>query len=200
MFKPAIEDLQPLQLGELSWRGAEAVVSLQRMQASVDAHARRAMNWYLTRRRSRKVASRALRFLALVFGMAGGIVPLLDDSLPERLHNLGYLLIAIGGALLLANRALGVSTSWIRYMQTALRLQTTINAFQLRWAELQYEMSESSTPEQIRAALQVIRQFAHKVDELVLSETERWSAEFTDDLEQLESISQKPSRKPAPSP
>jgi hypothetical protein len=193
MTRTTADDLEPLQLGLLSWQSLDdAAASLRTVQAHVDAHARRAIDWYLTRRRARKTASRVLRLLALVLAVAGGIVPLLDDALlPRGLHNLGYLLIALGGALLVANRVLGLSAAWIRYMQTALRLQAVVNTFQLKWVEIECEMAGHPTPKQIRAAMQAVRLFAQRVDELILTETDRWSADFADDLEQLEALSQR---------
>jgi hypothetical protein len=191
MTRTPADDLEPLKLGELSWQSLDAAAaSLRAVHAHVDAHARRAIDWYLARRRVRKTASRVLRLMALVLAVAGGVVPLLDDEiLPRGLHNLGYLLIALGGALLLANRVLGLSAAWIRYMQTALRLQATVNAFQLKWAEIECEMAGHPTPKQIRAALHAVKLFAQRVDELILTETERWSADFAEDLEQLETLS-----------
>jgi hypothetical protein len=192
MTKRTNDDLEPLRLGELSWQSLDAAAaSLRTVHTHVDTHARRAIDWYLARRRVRKTASRVLRLLALVLAVAGGVVPLLDGAvLPRGLHNLGYLLIAVGGALMLANRVMGLSAAWIRYMQTALRLQATVNAFQLKWAEIECEMGGHPTPKQIRAALHAVKLFAQRIDELILTETDRWSADFAEDLERLETLSQ----------
>ena len=193
MTNAPTDDLQPLQLGELAWHTPEdAAASLRTVHAHVDTHARRAIAWYLTRRRVRKSASRALRLTALIFAMAGGIVPFLDPALlPAGLRNLGYVLIAVGAALLLANRALGLSSDWIRYMQTALRLQATVNAFQIKWAEIECEMAGQPSPADIRVAMQAVKLFAQRVDELIVIETDHWSADFAEDLEQLERLSQR---------
>jgi hypothetical protein len=193
MTKSPADDLQPLQFGELSWHTLDdSAASLRTVHAHVDAHARRAIGWYLARRRARKTASRTLRVMALVFAMAGGIVPFLDRQLlPPGLRNLGYVLIAIGGALLLANRALGLSSDWIRYMQTALRLQATVNAFQIKWAEIECDMGGQPSPADIQLAMQALKLFAQRVDELIVIETDHWSIDFAEDLEQLERLSQR---------
>ena len=185
------KDLQPLEFGELSWNDPEAVAtSLRTMHAQVDSRARRAIEWYLARRRARKMSSRVLRILALVFGLAGGIVPFVDKILPSYASDLGYLFIAIGGAALLANSALGLSSTWIRSMQTALRLQGALNAFQFDWAQIQLDMAGTMSPDQTRQALQGLKAFSHTVDEIIQAETERWSVDLAETLRRLEGVSQ----------
>lgn len=185
------KDLQPLEFGELSWNDPEAVAtSLHTMHAQVDSRARRAIEWYLARRRARKIASRVLRFLALVFGLVGGIVPFVDKALPPFANDLGYLFIAAGGAALLANSALGLSSSWIRSMQTALRLQGALNAFQFDWAQIQLDMAGNLGSDQTRQALQALKAFSQKLDEIIQAETERWSVELAETLRRLEVLSQ----------
>lgn len=185
------KDLQPLEFGELSWHDPEAVAtSLRTMHTQVDSRARRAIEWYLARRRARKVSSRVLRFLALIFGLAGGIVPFVDKALPPFASDLGYLFIAVGGAALLANSALGLSATWIRSMQTALRLQAALNAFQFDWAQIQLGLAGSLAPDQTRQALQALKAFSQTVDEIIQAETERWSVDLAETLRRLEAMGQ----------
>ncbi len=185
------KDLQPLEFGKLSWDDPEAVAtSLRIIHTQVENRARRANEWYLNRRRACKVSSRMLRVVALIFGLAGGIVPFMDEALPASMHNLGYLFIALGGAALVANSTLGLSSGWSRYMQTALRLQAALNTFRLDWARIQHDMAGKPSLDQIRQALQALKAFSQLVNEIIQTETDRWSVDLADAMRRLEMLSQ----------
>lgn len=185
------KDLQPLEFGKLSWDDPEAVAtSLRTIHTQVENRARRANEWYLDRRRACKVSSRMLRVVALIFGLAGGIVPFMDEALPASMHNLGYLFIALGGAALVANSTLGLSSGWSRYMQTALRLQAALNTFRFDWARIQHDMAGKPSLDQIRQALQALKAFSQQLDEIIQTETDRWSADLADAMRRLEVMSQ----------
>jgi hypothetical protein len=186
------KDLQPLEFGELSWNDPEAVAtSLRTIHAQVDNRARRTIAWYLHRRRACKLWSWVLRLVALAFILAGGIVPFVDELLPSYPSDLGYLFIALGGAVLLANNALGLSAGWIRYMQTALHLQAVLNTFQFEWEQVQLDMAGNPGPDQNRQALQALKAFSQSLDAAIQAETDRWSADMADTLRLLEGLSLK---------
>lgn len=210
------KDLQPLEFGELSWNDPEAIaVSLRTMHAQLVQHARHASDWYMSQRLWRKYSSWVLRIAAVVFGLIGGVVPFVDQALEplvaERwqplVHDLGYLCIALSGAALLANTALGLSSSWSRYVQTALRLQAALNAFQFDWAQIQLDLVGNPGPDQTRQALQALKAFSQSIDAIVQSETERWSVDLGESLRRLEALSQQqrvpdepPPQLPPPAP
>jgi SMODS and SLOG-associating 2TM effector domain 2 len=193
------KDLQPLEFGKLSWNDPEAVAtSLRTMRAQLESRARRANEWYMARRRWFKRLSWVLRGAAVVFGMAGGVVPFVDQSLQPLVdqdwqpivHDLGYLCIALSGAALLANSALGLSSSWSRYMQAALRLQAALNTFQFDWAQIQLGIAGTPGPDQTRQALQTLKAFSQILDEIIQTETERWSVDLGESMRRLEALSQ----------
>jgi hypothetical protein len=94
-------------------------------------------------------------------------------------------------------------------MQTALRLQAALNAFQFDWAQIQLDMAGTPGPDQIRQAMQVLKSFSQILDEIIQAETDRWSVDLAEALRRLDVLSQQqrgrdevppPPAAPAPAP
>ena len=126
-------------------------------------------------------SAQALRFLAVMFSIAAGLIPLLAniDRLKDYVDlSYGYLFAAVAGSCIAINQFLGLSKAWIRYMDTSMTLKSEGNEFQNNYARLLLENKGEDTLK----LLDEILKFVKKTDELVLDETRKWAKAFEHDL------------------
>jgi hypothetical protein len=166
--------------------------ALQVLYEDAQARAIEVCDWYMADRLGRKRASRILRGLALVLAAAGGLVPLANVTVGQSVSGWGYLLLALAGVCFGFDRYLGLSSGWMRDVMTAQRVQRRLQDFQFAWIELNaadagLDQAQSSP----LPYLELVREFARDLSDLVIGETGDWVAEFQTGLQQLESATSK---------
>lgn len=157
------------------------------------------VQWYLHRKKWPRRLSQGVRFLAIVLAIMGGLSPLaasaeLVDG--KSLNQLGYVFIALAGAILLTDRYFGFSSSWMRFMTAQMALQRALEKFQLSWAVWQIQAGGQSAPagaapaplssEQINSAVTLLANFQTEIGTLVDQEFQTWVTEFKEQLANLQ--------------
>lgn len=144
------------------------------------------INWYLTEKVPKAKKSRWLRVLAIVLAALGSVAPFVAVGLNDpRYAFLGYPILGAAAAAIGADRALGLSSSWTRYQLAAASIGKIVVNYQLNWAIALRAPIDSD--ESIESRLNIVRQFASAVNDVVLAETQSWVTEFQSYLSQLES-------------
>jgi hypothetical protein len=161
-------------------------------------------SWYARNKASRSYPSKILRFGAVVLTVLGGLVPLVIALVPERpawgwlapfsnvrFGQLGYLLLAWAGGLVLLDRYFGYSTGWMRYIVAMQAIEKSREAFRLDWAGLTRTLAsaKAGSAEQsdvVERMIQRARAVILEVKDQSEKETQAWVLEFQTNLAQLE--------------
>lgn len=162
------------------------------------------IHWYLDKKAGPKRWSQSIRVLAIGLTTLGGLCPLfssfrinlfglvvLDSGL---INQWGYIFIALAGALVLADRYLGCSSSWMRYMTTQMALQRCLERFQLNWAIWRIQTGPAQNTlgvDQVNRALRLLSDFQEEVSELVDQEFKAWISDFKEQLSSLQNSTAK---------
>ena len=135
------------------------------------------IRWYEVHGAAARWRGGAMTLMAVFCLAAGGLLPVANDlvsaATQTRLRlEVGYLLLGLGGALLLMDRLLGFSSNWARFLSTALQLRARTDLFAQEWRLAGLD----ENPE--RARLELARTFTAELHEIVLKETARWDEEL----------------------
>lgn len=191
------DDLYPSQLREQDLEQRD----IKSLRKEVETKAMDAISWYIKNKRTKANGSRILRISAILLILLGAVSPILQatDWLPFKDCQYGYIAFAIAATCIALDKFLGFSTSWMRYMTTAIKLQKALAEFQADWVLLWAEVSDNTpTVEQQRKILQRIKEFRLKIFTEIEQETQIWTNEFQSNLTQLDSVanSKQESRQP----
>jgi len=176
-------------LAALSWKNGNTESSLDTLHKYVISKADEQIAWYWRGKRPMAAMSQWLRFVAIILTTIGGLVPIAVTSgvLANRFAQYGYLLLGLAGGCVLLDRFFGYSTTWIRFITAALRLEKLKAEFQMDWAILMAKLAgELPRQDQVGQLLQRVKDFSSAIDAQVDQETQAWVAEFQSSLAQLE--------------
>ena len=119
---------------------------------------------------------------SLLFLFLGGLCPLLPRDVPALpaidFQPWGYLLIGIGGGLMLFDRLFGISVSWMRFISASLEIEALLDEFRMRWLRAQLEAEEPQSPDTFQALIAAAADAIEGIHALSLLETRAWRAEF----------------------
>lgn len=184
-----------------SWQPDQVQTSLDSLRQYVEDDVESAIKWYYAKKPWKTWASQVLKFLTLVATGLGGLLPIVSATgifakdLPEaqrQLRNLevnqfGYFCFGLAAALLAFDKYFGCSTGWMRYITTAMSLETALRNFRLDWARTTSGLAGSvPSGAVLEALLQKIQDFCITSRTLVEKETQTWVMEFQTNLSQLE--------------
>ncbi|QKW24340.1 SLATT domain-containing protein [Kitasatospora sp. NA04385] len=181
-------DLSARQFPLGDW--GEPAERLEELYRWSEERAVEAIDWYRRDRVWKRRWARLLRFSAAVFTVGGVTAPLvsLTDRLPHAME-WGYTGLALAAAALLADRAFGLTSGWMRDVSTSQALQRRLEAFQFDWAsECVREVlgpTEGTAGEAAERCLGVLRRFCEDVSDMVRTETSEWMLEFRAGMSQL---------------
>lgn len=160
--------------------------------------------WYDRRKIMPKRLAIAIRWAAIGLGGLGGVCPLLSTvtlfGLQLDLDRIGYVCFAIAGGLLLFDKTVGASSSWIRIIKTILNLKDRLDQFKFEWVGITSAwppepvaadgaaQGEDLSRQQVEAAIARISAYVAEIHGVLRAETETWVAEFKDGLAQLETM------------
>jgi SMODS and SLOG-associating 2TM effector domain 2 len=180
-------DLMSVRLPQID-QDEDAWVVADRLFRWVEASALTTLEWYLKEKRPKARRSRLLRLLAIGLAALGSVAPFVAVGTSNaKFAFWGYPLLGAAAACVGADRALGLSTSWMRYQTTATTIEGLLIRHQLRWAVAAKEFDSSEVPEtSFRGLMDEIRVFAVELSEIVAAETRGWSDEFRSHFSHLE--------------
>ncbi|MEU7904247.1 SLATT domain-containing protein [Actinoplanes sp. NPDC049118] len=170
-----------LRLGEMSvpsvdeWRDPAA--TLERLRAWAEANASEARDWYLRDKALKRVGSRTLRALAILFAVVGGVAPLLAAT-EGRSANWGYVMLALAAGCVAFDHFFGLSSGWMRDITTARALERRLGKFRFAWTAVNADAAFGADATTVKAGLELIEQFASDVADLIDGETAEWLTEF----------------------
>jgi hypothetical protein len=170
------------------WAPERAAATLERLFMCTMQMVEHRLAWYNKRGTNTGVRSRLLRISAIVFGTVGTLLPLIDTALPVKgqIAPFGYVLLAIAAALVAADNAFGVSSSWMRFRLTQMDIEQNLAKFRLDWhMELAHLDGHPPTIEQRKRLLHLLQDFVLLVENAAKSETDGWMQEFRGSLAQL---------------
>jgi hypothetical protein len=149
------------------------------------------ISWYRRKKDGKKRFSLLLRIAALGLLGAGGIAPLLGLIGPTKLSGFGYPLLAAGGGIFLLDNMLGISTSWMRFMATAVKLEAALDEFRVKWASIELLNGQFSDSSKIVEPLtELASEFTSTIHKLVDEETRGWITEFSSSSNELKALLQ----------
>jgi hypothetical protein len=169
--------------------GKDHADAIAAIYAHVEAAAASSMAWYAQRKLGKAAASRALRALAILLTITGGLMPIIHGIYPQAwIAQLGFALLALAAGAVAADRYFGISSGWIRYVTAMLAIQRALADFHLDWSGLLLSVADDGASEAARLGrfLDRARQFQHEVLKVVDEETQAWVAEFQSSLADLE--------------
>jgi hypothetical protein len=183
--------------GWLAWDACNPAASLANLYAATIAKARQQIEWYRVKVGPKRVGSQLCRLAAIVLLGLAALIPLIRSALSSaaivtagRMNvafELGYVFAAVAAGVIAFDKYFGLSTAWIRYIQTELALEGALDELQYDWVALQAKIQgQSPATEQCQAMIQRLRSFIVLVNSKTQQETEEWVMEFQANLADLE--------------
>ena len=188
-----------------AYREATTDGTLRALFRSAVAHAESRIDWYSRKSAERAGKAKGIRRWSLIFFALGTMSPVFLTLLvkladvramgaePPKLNlfnhlanmpyaEIGYLLLALAGALVVFDQFFDASGSWMRFRQSEARLQVLLAELRYGWAEL---LAESGGVVRPGAAefVKLLRDFVIKVELLAEAETRQWAQQFRTNLE-----------------
>jgi len=175
--------------------------SLEALRQYAEADVESAIRWYYAKKPWKAWASQLLKFLTLLATGLGGLLPIISATgiftyrLKEserqlrilQVNQFGYLCFGLAAAFLAFDKYFGYSTGWMRYIMTAMSLETSLRNFRLDWARTTSGLAGAVPNEAaLETLLQKIQDFCIGARTMVEKETQAWAMEFQTNLSQLE--------------
>ena len=175
---PSVRALGPI--GDAAWA----------VYDHVEAWSLTNIRWYLRKKRKKARGSRVLRVGAIIFAVAGGLIPLL--ALQGVLAAAwGYVPLGLAAACVALDRLLGYSSSWMRYAATALELEYALASLQVAWMSTTSCGSNGElTSQQYDTLMASLKTHVDDVGRIVREETSGWTADFSARLADLDRSAQ----------
>lgn len=183
------DDIRARSVPDLPWKETNFDSYFEVLFRYVEQDAISALNWYLAKKRQKSRWSKLLRVCAIALVSAGAIIPIISLITDKKLDP-EWALVALAGAasLVLFDRAFGYSASWARYLVTSMVLTDIVRKHQLQWATLWANRAPGAIQvDDAQEAIKVITSFSSAIMEAVEHETEQWSHELGEALNELRS-------------
>jgi hypothetical protein len=180
------------------------------------AHATCRIAWYGQSARKKAATAKTLRLTSLVLFALGTIAPIsvalllqvtdrygiknaqreswtwFDYFVMLPMAEIGYVLLACAGALIIFDQFFDSSGSWIRFRQSEARLQVLLAEFRFAWAGAMARCGGAFDAAQVAGFVGMAQDFVTKVEILAEAETSAWAQRFS---ERLSTFDQNPSLK-----
>jgi hypothetical protein len=117
------------------WR--DQAEALDQLRDWAEARTVETIIWYLRDKRGKRWESRLLRAAAVVFAVAGGVLPLVSGSTEGINPNLGYIFLAVAAGCVAFDHFFGLSSGWMRDVAALEALQGRLARFHMHWAKWQ---------------------------------------------------------------
>ena len=147
-------------------------------------------NWYVRHAQKKKITSKSLRVLAIIFIGLGTLCPLIEstrvlDGVLE-LSRWGYVAFGIGGLFIGYDKFFGMSSGWIRYTLAIMEMNKATTQFDFDWKIKLAEIDEEElNKEQTISFLDLTKIYLNKISNIIHEETKNWAIEFESSLSEL---------------
>lgn len=190
--------------GPEAYRQASIAATLDALFENTVSYVRDRIDWYIRNSRNRARISKNLRISALVLFSIGTIAPILvtflvrlnasypDSACLKALANfpwveVGFVFLALAGAIIVFDQFFGVSASWLRFVQAQVRLESMLGEFRYSWFGL---MAQSGGVLGVTVSAQDFIKLAHefvtKVELLAQEETKEWADQYRAALDKFD--------------
>jgi hypothetical protein len=176
-----------------TWDPSDPTKSANALCAYAEGQAAKAVQWYYTKKGRKAVWSWVLRSTTILLTALGGLIPVfasaigVDQNAQMRLNQWGYIAIGLAALSLAFDRFTGSSTGWMRYIGSAMVLETLLEEFRMDWSRLSAGVGADGAAPTIASFIDRIRQFTLAIRAQIEKETQAWMTEFQSSLAQLES-------------
>ncbi|MBX7549802.1 SLATT domain-containing protein [Streptomyces sp. tea 10] len=165
----------------------EPAEALRELYIWVENFAIESINWYTREKVSKARWSRFLRLVAVLAFALGTVTPVIAVGMGWVKESIwGYGLIGLGGCCVAIDRAYGFSSSWMRYVSTALSLNRQLVTFQASWPSIEMRVVNNPDIDEFSRAAKELVTFVEGIAVLMESETLAWVSEFQSHVLQLE--------------
>ncbi|TXT35600.1 MAG: Uncharacterized protein FD135_4808 [Comamonadaceae bacterium] len=149
--------------------------------------------WYwasIHTKRHTSLAVRGLAFLGLVLGTTLPIFAAIQKADSDKLFltQWAVAILAISGLLLVADKAFGWSSGWMRYITTATTMENLSRAFQLEWGRFLLSKTTPLDTVDANALYELAVKLEQELTKLQAEETTKWCAEFNTGISLLETM------------
>ncbi|MBT3881398.1 MAG: SLATT domain-containing protein [Candidatus Scalindua sp.] len=185
-------DLKFVNLEGFSWTSDERINSLEQVFKYVSSEAQQAINWYLSKKNSKRIWARILRFAAILATTVAGLIPLLSQIFISNQKisvspAWASVALVVAVALVGFDKFFGFSSAWIRFLTTEVQIRKTLQAFQIDW-EIQKATLKGAGPsdEQVQDMLVRCKTFLTQINVILENEMIAWKQEFQAALKQID--------------
>lgn len=91
---------------------------------------------------------------------------------------LASLLVGAAAAVQAADKHLGISAAWVRYVMASAHIRRALEEFRMDWVLLQVKAGPAPSARQVEDFLQLARRFGLTVEGFVSQDTQSWATEF----------------------
>jgi hypothetical protein len=170
------------------FRGIPADELISRLERYLSASAQRAILWYRKKKRAKQLIARVIHFVSLIALIAGGLCPLIPETLISRdLTRTGYLFLAFAGGLLMFDRLFGLSQSWMCYIVAAQQLEARFDRLRIDWLQVQVGDAKL-VDESISNYSKLAIDFLNDMHFIISRETENWVSDFRGNISSLDQM------------
>ncbi|MFD8465216.1 SLATT domain-containing protein [Streptomyces cyaneofuscatus] len=160
---------------------------IQELYSWVESFVVESINWYTREKVSKSRWSRFLRMSAVLSFALGAVTPVVAVGMGWSNQAIwGYGIIGIGACCVAVDRVFGFSSSWMRYVSTAISLNRQLVIFQAAWPRVEAKLAQQATLEGFTEAVQELVKFVDSTSLLMENETLAWVSEFQNHVVQLE--------------
>jgi hypothetical protein len=171
---------------QLGWSFGERGNSIRALFDGLVTMCQAEIAYYNAGRRRSKLWSRLLRMAAVVLGTLGLMAPLVPAGFAARnWAPWGYVLLALAGGALAANRLFTTTANHHRYVTAELELQQVLTSYQLQWSALLAGMDERPDIAELTRAFALLQAFNQALHHVTLAETQEWGDHTARELERL---------------
>ncbi len=188
---------------EAAWEG-----TVHRLFDAAVIHAEDRISWYDRKASQRAAVAKGIRWWSLFLFAMGTLTPILltffvnaakifgsgvadkskwnsiDWIAAIPLAEVGYVLLAIAGALVIFDQFFDASGSWIRFRQSQARLEVLLADLRFAWAELMTKYGGTFADRtQAVEFVTLLRTFVYQVELLAEEETKSWAHRFNERIE-----------------
>lgn len=172
-------------LKQLDWAPDQQARSLRLVYEYSMDKAQDSINWYYNSARSKKRVAQRLRIVAIFFGALGTIFPVLATVLNID-PAWATVVLSVAATAIGLDTFFGFSSSWIRFITTAMKIESRLVAFRFEWQQETVLLEGENPPiTLVQELVGKCATFVNEVQSMVKEETDLWVQEFRASLATL---------------
>jgi hypothetical protein len=169
---------------DLRWTQDGATESLERLFQFANDECKRAIDWYFTKKQSKKIAGYVFRVGAIIALAVSGMIPIIGEI--YKTNNAAGIspawatvALAIAAIFVALDRFGGYTSGWVRYIRTGQALSWLQSEFRVEWEKLRLALQAGQTDSTtLQQGIDKCKEFLAQVHSTVSAETDQWAQEF----------------------